>query len=169
MIERENNGATLSKVEVNASGGTLSIKSSHLDSLILAVEQAGNTGWNRVLGAEAEGEAVTLTLSKTENSSIHLPTLRGSIRRNDLGTILTCNSEELVSYSEGEYVPEEVNDIPPPELIQEEEVNNIPPPELIQEGDSVEESVGDSVEEELKPSTQEKPSKKASKKKTTEE
>ena len=27
MIERENNGATLSKVEVNASGGTLSIKS----------------------------------------------------------------------------------------------------------------------------------------------
>lgn len=151
MIERENSGATLSKVEVNASGGTLSIKSSHLDSLILAVEQAGITGWNRVIGAEAEGEAVTLTLSKTEDSSIHLPTLRGAIRRKDLEAILTCNSEELVSYSEGEYVPEVVNDIPPPELIQEEK------------------SVEESVEEELKPIPKEKPVKKASKKKTTEE
>lgn len=165
MIERENNGATLTKVEVNASGGTLSIKSSHLDSLILAVEQAGNTGWNRVLGAEVEGEAVTLALSKAENSSIDLPTLRGAIRRKDLEAILSCNSEELVSYSEGEYVPEVVNDIPPPELIQEEEDNNIPPPELIQEEESVEES----VEEELEPSPKEKPVKKASKKKTTEE
>ena len=149
MIERENSGATLSKVEVNANGGTLSIKSSHLDSLILAVEQAGNIGWNRVIGAEAEGEAVTLTLSKTEDSSIHLPTLRGAIRRKDLEAILTCNTEELVSYSEGEYVPEVVNDIPPPELIQEEEE--------------------ESVEEELKPIPKEKPVKKASKKKTTEE
>ena len=155
MIERENSGATLSKVEVNASGGTLSIKSSHLDSLILAVEQAGNVGWNWVLGADVEGESVTLTLGKSEDSSIHLPTLRGSIRRKDFGTILTCNSEELVSYSEGEYVPEVVNDIPPPELIQE--------------GDSVEESAEESVEEELKPSPQEKTVKKASKKKTTEE
>ena len=151
MIERENSGATLSKVEVNSSGGTLSIKSSHLDSLILAVEQAGNTGWNQVLGAEADGESVTLILSKSEDGSIHLPTLRGSIRRKDLESILTCNSEELVSYSEGEYVPEVANDIPPPELIQEEE------------------SAEESVEEELKPSVEEKPIKKASKKKTTEE
>lgn len=161
MIERENSGATLSKVEVNANGDTLSIKSSHLDSLILAVESAGNTGWKRIIGAEAEGEAVTLTLSKSEDSSIHLPTLRGAIRRKDLEAILSCNSEELVSYSEGEYVPEVVNDIPPPELIQEEEDNNIPPPELIQEEES--------VEEELEPSPKEKPVKKASKKKITEE
>ena len=150
MIERENNGATLSKVEVNANGGTLSIKSGHVDSLVLAVEQAGNTGWNRVIGAQAylgTEMSVTLTLSKAENGSINLPTLRGAIRRKDLEAILSCNSEELVSYSENEYVPEAVNDIPPPELIQEE----------------------GSVGEEAKPSLEEKSVKKASKKKTTEE
>lgn len=127
MIERKNNEASLAKVEVNANGGTLSIKSSHVDSLILAVESAGNTGWNRVLGAELEGESVNLTLSKTEDSFIHLSKLRGAVRRKDLETILTCNSEELVSYSEGEYVPEEVNDIPPPTLIEEEVVEEVKP------------------------------------------
>ena len=120
MIERENNGATLTKVEVNSSGGALSIKSSHTDSLVLAVEQAGNTGWDRVVGAETEGESVTLTLSKSGDSSINLQTLRGAIRRKDLEAILSCNSEELVSYSEDEYVPEVINDIPPPTLIEEE-------------------------------------------------
>ena len=148
MIERQNNGATLSKVEVNANGGTLSIKSSHSDSLVLAVESAGNTGWNRVIGAEAEGDAVTLTLSKAEDSSINLLALRGAIRRRDSEAILSCNSEELVTYSEGEYVPEVVNDIPPPELIKEEEEEEI-------------------VGEELELSPKEKPIKKASKKKTT--
>ena len=127
MIERKNNEASLTKVEVNANGDTLSIKSSHLDSLILAVESAGNTGWKRIIGAEAEGEAVTLTLSKSEDSSIHLPTLRGAIRRKDLEAILSCNSVELVSYSEGEYVPEEVSDIPPPTLIEEEVVEEVKP------------------------------------------
>ena len=128
MITRKNNEVSLSKVEVNTSGVYLYIVSDHVESLILAVETAKNTGWNRISGADVFDGKVSLILIKSEGSAIDLPTLRGAIRRQDTDLIMACNSEDVevqlgIELVQEEFVQEELVQ---EELVQEEEVDPTP-------------------------------------------
>ena len=127
MIERNNSEASLNRVVVNAVGGYLDLKSEHIESLIKAVDLAKGQGWTSVVFAEFTEDVVSLRLLKGEGCHLDTSSLRSALRRGDLSAVLACNSSTEVAYSEGEYVPEVINDIPPPTLIEEELVEEIKP------------------------------------------
>ena len=120
MIERNNSEASLNRVVVNAGGGYLDLKSDHIESLVMAVDLAKGQGWTSVVSAEFPEDGVSLRLLKVEGGHLDTSSLKSALRRGDLSAVLACNSSTEVSYSEDEYVPEVINDIPPPTLIEEE-------------------------------------------------